>query len=107
MASIAVCLSSFISPSVVFGVVSKKAKPNPITTKIEKNNNVSCQPYSTKDILVNRGEIKYPKDPAAVTIPVAIVLLDDGKCFDTTETGMLTAVAPNPIPIKIPILTIK
>ena len=34
------------------------------------------------------GDIKYPKDPAEVTIPVAIVLLDTGKCFATTETGI-------------------
>ena len=82
-------------------MVSKKAKNKPRTKKIEKNNKVSVQPYSTKDILVNNGETKYPKEPAAVTIPVAMVLLEEGKCFETTETGILTAVAPKPIPIRI------
>ena len=106
-ASAAVCLSSTVPPTTFLGVVSKKAKNKPITKKIEKNNKVSDQPYSTKDILVNKGETKYPNEPAAVTIPEAIVLLEDGKCFDTTDTGILTAVAPRPIPIKIPIFIIK
>ena len=47
------------------------------------------------------GDIKYPKDPAEVTIPVAIVLLDTGKCFATTETGILIAVDPSPTPTNI------
>ena len=49
------------------------------------------------------GDIKYPKDPADVTIPVAIVLLDTGKCFATTETGILIAVDPSPTPTNIPV----
>ena len=53
------------------------------------------------------GDIKYPKDPADVTMPVAIVLLDTGKCYATTETGMLIAVEPNPTPINIPIVIVK
>ena len=97
IASPAVCLSSIIPPTTFFGVVSKKAKNKPTTRKIEKNNKVFDQPYSAKDILVNNGETKYPNEPAAVTIPVAIVLLEDGKCFDTTDTGILTAVAPRPM----------
>ena len=67
----------------------------------------AMQIYGRIDILVNNGETKYPNEPAAVTIPEAIVLLEGGKCFDTTETGILTAVAPRPIPIKIPIFIIK
>ena len=48
------------------------------------------------------GDTKYPKDPAAVTIPVAIVLELSGKCLATIETGILIAVAARPIPIKTP-----
>ena len=48
------------------------------------------------------GDTKYPKEPAAVTTPIAIVLLFSGKCLDTIEIGMLIAVAASPIPIKIP-----
>ena len=51
--------------------------------------------------------MKYPNDPAEVTIPVAMVLLDTGKCFATTETGILIAVEPSPTPTKIPIVTVK
>ena len=53
------------------------------------------------------GDIKYPKDPADVTMPVAIVLLDPGKCFATTETGILIAVDPSPTPTNIPIVIVK
>ena len=43
------------------------------------------------------GDTKYPKEPAAVTIPIAIVLVFKGKCLATMETGILIAVAPRPI----------
>ena len=52
--------------------------------------------------LVYMGDTKYPNEPAAVTMPIAIVLELKGKCFDTIETGILIAVAARPIPIKIP-----
>ena len=42
-----------------------------------------------------------------VTIPVAIVLLDAGKCLATTDTGIPIAVEPNPIPIITPIVKVK
>ena len=57
--------------------------------------------------LVYIGDIKYPKEPAAVTIPIAIVLVFKGKCLATIETGILIAVAPRPIPIKIPISNVN
>ena len=49
---------------------------------------------------MRRGERKYPIDAAAVTIPVAIVLVSLGKCFPTSETGTPIAVAPRAIPTK-------
>ena len=58
---------------------------------------------SIKEYDVNKGDKKYPKDPTAVTILIAIVLFDKGKCFPTTDIGILIAVPPKPIPIKIPI----
>ena len=64
--------------------------------------NVVFHPNSTSVYLVYMGDTKYPKEPAAVTIPIAIVLELKGKCFDTIETGILIAVAARPIPIKIP-----
>ena len=64
-------------------------------------------PYSTKEYLVKTGDTKYPKEPAAVTIPIAAVLLDAGKCFATTDTGMLIAVPPRAIPINTPIPVTK
>ena len=50
---------------------------------------------------------KYPNEPAHVTIPVAIVLLDAGKCLATTDTGIPIAVEPKPIPIITPIVKVK
>ena len=41
-------------------------------------------------------------EAAAVTIPVAIVLVSFGKCLPTSETGTPIAVAPKAIPIKTP-----
>ena len=58
------------------------------------------QPNSSNVYLVYIGEIKYPNEPAAVTMPIAIVLVFRGKCFATIETGILIAVAPRPTPIK-------
>ena len=76
-------------------------KPNKI---IAPNiTNVVFQPNSISANLVYIGEIKYPKEPAAVTIQIAIVLVFKGKCLATIETGMLIAVAARPIPTKIPI----
>tara|TARA_B100000965_G_scaffold1235_1_gene980 strand:+ start:640 stop:888 length:249 start_codon:yes stop_codon:yes gene_type:complete len=67
-----------------------------------KITNVVFHPNSISVNLVYIGDIKYPKEPAAVTIPVAIVLEFNGKCLATIETGILIAVAASPIPIKIP-----
>ena len=41
-------------------------------------------------------------EAAAVTIPVAIVLVSFGKCLPTSETGTPIAVAPKAIPIRTP-----
>ena len=38
---------------------------------------------------------------------VAIVLLEAGKCFATTDTGIPIAVEPNPIPIITPMVRVK
>ena len=51
---------------------------------------------------MNIGDIKYPNEPTAVTILIAIVLVDNGKCFPTIDIGILIAVPPNPIPISNP-----
>ena len=67
---------------------------------------VFSHPFSTNEYLVINGEIKYPNDPAEVTIPVAMVLLDTGKCFATTETGILIAVEPSPTPVSYTHLTL-
>ena len=56
---------------------------------------------------MNIGEIKYPNEPTEVTMLIAIVLLDKGKCFPTIAIGMLIAVPPRPIPIKSPKLIWK
>ena len=64
-------------------------------------------PLTFKEYFTNTGETKYPKDPAHVTMPVAIVLLDAGKCFATTDTGIPMAVEPSPTPIKTPIVYTK
>ena len=58
-------------------------------------------------ICTNTGDIKYPNEPEAVTIPIAKVLLDWGKCFATTETGILIAVAPSATPINTPMAVTK
>ena len=41
-------------------------------------------------------------EAAAVTIPVATVLFSLEKCFPTSETGTLIAVAPSAVPTIIP-----
>ena len=56
-----------------------------------------------KEYDVNKGDKKYPKDPTAVTILIAIVLFDKGKCLPTIDIGILMAVPPRPIPTKRPI----
>ena len=107
IASIAVWLLSFVLSDEIFGVVTKNATISPAPIKKINTNIVVSQPNSTKEYWVNIGDIKYPKDPTAVTILVATVLFDNGKCFATIETGMLIAVEPSPTPIKIPILSVK
>tara|TARA_B100001540_G_scaffold263518_1_gene243313 strand:+ start:393 stop:701 length:309 start_codon:yes stop_codon:yes gene_type:complete len=84
------------------GVDKNNETIKPIKIIAPKITKVVFQPNSRSANLVYIGDIKYPKDPAAVTIPIAIVLVFNGKCFDTIETGILIAVAANPIPIRIP-----
>ena len=38
----------------------------------------------------------------AVTMLIAIVLVESGKCLPTTDIGILIAVPPRPIPINKP-----
>ena len=64
--------------------------------------NVFSQPTTPRLYLVNKGEIKYPTEAAAVTSPVAMDLDSFGKCFPTSETGTLIAVAPKAVPTKTP-----
>ena len=61
-----------------------------------------CQPNSIRLYLVNKGVKKYPIDADAVTIPVAKVLFLSEKCFPTSDTGTLIAVAPNAVPTNKP-----
>ena len=65
-------------------------------------NNVCSHPLEPKEYLVNNGDKKYPNDPTAVTMLIAIVRFDSGKCFPTIDIGILIAVPPHPIPIKTP-----
>ena len=51
---------------------------------------------------MNIGDKKYPNEPTAVTILIAIVLFDNGKCLPTTDIGILIAVPPQPIPTNTP-----
>ena len=79
-ASIAVCLlSCSVVPTGIFGVVINKATITPKIRKKIKNKIVVCQPASIKEYLTINGETKYPNEPADVTIPVAIVLFDNGN----------------------------
>ena len=94
-------------PTTFLGVVKKKAKIKPINIKDAKIISVLSHPNSTSEYLVNTGDTKYPNEPAAVTIPMAAVLFDCGKCLATTETGMLIAVPPRAIPIKTPMPVTK
>ena len=108
IASIAVCLFSWtVVPTGIFGVVTNKATTRPKIRKKMKNNIVVCHPASIKEYLTIKGDTKYPNDPAEVTIPVAIVLFDKGKCLATTATGMLIAVDAKPTPINIPKVNVK
>ena len=65
---------------------------------------VFSHPVTLSEYFTNTGDTKYPNDPAQVTIPVAMVLFDDGKCLATTETGIPIAVDPRPTPIRTPIV---
>ena len=78
---------SLLTPTGIFGVLTNKDITKPIPKRREKYKRVFSQPVSTKEYLTSKGETKYPKEPAHVTIPVAIVLLDAGKCLATTDTG--------------------
>ena len=51
---------------------------------------------------MNNGDKKYPNEPTAVTMLIAIVLFDKGKCLPTIDMGILIAVPPHPIPTKTP-----
>ena len=71
----------------------------PIIKKIIKINNVSTHPLVS---LMNKLCImviqKYPNEPTEVTMLIAIVLLDKGKCLPTIDIGILIAVPPRPMP---------
>ena len=84
------------------GDLTKNETQKPTIKAIKKASKVVCQPFSVKEYLVSIGDKKYPNEPIAVTILIAIVLLDNGKCFPTTDIGILIAVPPRPIPTKIP-----
>ena len=105
-ASVAVCLLSS-SPTGILGVVMNRATIKPKPKSKAKYTKVFSHPVSIKEYLTNNGDTKYPKDPAQVTIQVAIVLLDAGKCLATTDTGIPIAVDPKPIPISTPIVNVK
>ena len=77
-------------------------KINPKAIKIIKYLKVFSQSKFIKLYFVNKGDKKYPIEAAAVTIPVAIVLVSLGKCFPVSETGTPIAVAPKAIPTKTP-----
>ena len=100
-------MSFIFPPTTFFGVVRKKAKINPIKKNAAKIKRVFSHPFSTSEYLTNTGDINYPNEPEAVTIPIAKVLLDWGKCLATTETGILIAVAPSATPINTPIAVTK
>ena len=78
-----------------------------LTSSKEKYKMVFSQPVSIREYLTNNGDTKYPNEPAQVTIPVAIVRLDAGKCLETTETGIPIAVEPRPTPIITPMVNVK
>ena len=78
---------------------------NPKSMKYKKYFKVFSQPADCKLNVVNNGATKYPTEAAAVTMPVATVLLSLGKCFPTSDTGTLMAVAPKAVPTKTPTLS--
>ena len=87
--------------SFFLGIINSDAiAPNKI--KYRKYFNVCSHPTAPKVNFVNNGARKYPIDAAAVTIPVAMVLCSLEKCFPTSETGTLMAVAPKAVPTKTP-----
>ena len=63
---------------------------------------VFSQPTLPRLYLVNKGEIKYPTEAAAVTSHVAMDLDSLGKCLPTSDTGTLIAVAPRAVPTRTP-----
>ena len=107
-ASEAVCLLSWLLvPAGILGVLTNNEIIKPMPNKKQKYKIVISQPISIKEYLTSNGDTKNPNEPAHVTIPVAIVLFEAGKCFATTDTGILIAVPPKPIPINKPIVNVK
>ncbi len=89
------------------GDLTKKAIKKPINKNIVNTNKVLSQPSLANEYVVNSGDRKYPNEPTAVTMLIAIVLLDSGKCLPTIDIGILIAVPPRPIPTKSPKLIWK
>ena len=84
------------------GDLTKNDIIRPINKAIKKAIKVVCHPFSVREYSVKIGDRKYPKDPTAVTMLIAIDQLDNGKCFPTTDIGILIAVPPSPIPTNTP-----
>ena len=106
-ASLAVWLLLSLFPTGVLGVLINKAVIRPIPKRKQKYKIVISHPISINEYLTSKGDTKKPNDPAQVTMPVAIVLFDPGKCYATTDTGKHNAVPPRPIPINKPIVNVK
>ena len=84
-ASLAVWLLLSLVPTGVLGVLINKAVIKPIPKRKQKYKIVISHPISIKEYRTNNGDTKKPNDPAHVTMPVAIVRLDEGKCFANTK----------------------
>ena len=84
------------------GDLTKNDIAKPIDKAIKNATKVISHPFSVREYSVKIGDKKYPNYPTAVTILIAIVLFDNGKCFPTTDIGILIAVPPKPIPTKTP-----
>ena len=103
IASVNFCsLSTWEELIIDFAGNKNKDTTNPMRINIIKYFKVCSQSNWTRLYFVRIGDKKYPIDAAAVTIPVAIVLVSLGKCFPTSETGTPIAVAPKAVPIKTP-----
>merc|ERR1711991_370106 len=87
---------------IVFDGNKKRDAKRPRAMKYIKYFKVCSHPTKPRLYFVNNGDKKYPTEAAAVTMPVAIVLLSFGKCFPTSETGTPIAVAPRAIPTNTP-----